>query len=571
MQSVVTELRCEYRSNPLGIDAPAPRLSWIIQSDRRGERQTAYQILVASTPALLAADKGDLWDSGRIESEQSLNIPYAGQALTSNLVCHWKVRVWSALSGVEGSRGKASPWSETAFWTVGLLSENWRAKWITVQMPPTPAAPVDALKRESVSPWLRRTFTLEAVPERALVHVNAVGYFELHVNGEKVGTDVLSPAVSVLSKRTWVMSYDIAAQLRNGKNTIGLWLGRGWNAVGIPGVTDERPRVRLQAEIIADGVQIEIVSDQTWKAMPSSYVTLGPWAWNQYCGERYDARLDNPEWCRAELDDSAWPAVAVIPDAGVPADAQPCPANRIGKIIPAVRCLDIGNARYELDFGTNLTGRLKLRIPQLPSGSLVKLFYADWRYSTANPEDELTPAGVIKSSGSDMRFPGKDGELRYQVFNQVDEFISGGKDGEIFCSKFNYHGFRCVIVEGLSANPGPAVAVAEMIESDLEPAGSFACSNDLLNRIHGLNLWTVRCLNLGGYMVDCPHRERLGYGDGQVSIETAVMNLWMPNFYAKWALDWMDTQHPETGALPFSTPYHQPAGDGDFGREGPPA
>jgi alpha-L-rhamnosidase len=149
----------------------------------------------------------------------------------------------------------------------------------------------------------------------------------------------------------------------------------------------------------------------------------------------------------------------------------------------------------------------------------------------------------------------------------------GGGLDETFCSKFNYHGFQYVVIEGLPHNPGPDCATAELIESDLESTGEFACSNELFNRIHALNLWTIRCLNLGGYIVDCPHRERLGYGDGQVSIQTSVMNWRMDTFYAKWLQDWMDTQNPGDGALPFSTPYHPPAtgGETEFGREGPPA
>jgi alpha-L-rhamnosidase len=182
----------------------------------------------------------------------------------------------------------------------------------------------------------------------------------------------------------------------------------------------------------------------------------------------------------------------------------------------------------------------------------------------------MTQAGIVKSSCSDMLFTGKDGAVRYQVFNQCDEFISAGRNGQAFCSKFNYHGFRYVIVEGLKENPGTSCAVAELIESDLESTGSFACSNERFNRIHALNQWTLRCLNLGGYLVDCPHRERLGYGDGQVSIESCLLNSNMHGLYAKWMRDWIDTQDTSSGALPFSTPYHPTGSEVGFGLEGPP-
>jgi alpha-L-rhamnosidase len=157
-----------------------------------------------------------------------------------------------------------------------------------------------------------------------------------------------------------------------------------------------------------------------------------------------------------------------------------------------------------------------------------------------------------------MRYADK----RLQTFNQVDEFISAGKPGERFCSKFNYHGFRYVKVEGLPVQPAPGDAEALLIESDLQPAGMFACSNDLFNRIHQANLWTLRCLNLGGYMVDCPHRERLGYGDGQVGIESLTMNRNAAAFYAKWAVDWLEAQNPATGEIPYTAPKYCDSGGG---------
>ena len=169
------------------------------------------------------------------------------------------------------------------------------------------------------------------------------------------------------------------------------------------------------------------------------------------------------------------------------------------------------------------------RLPQLAAGQLLTFSYADK--------------------------PG-------QTFQQVDEYISAGKSGEVFCSKFNYHGFRYATVDGLAEKPAPGDAEALFIESDLEPVGTFECSNDLFNPIHQLNLWTIRCLSLGGYMVDCPPRERLGYGDGQTSLDTQIMNRNAPAFYAKWAGDWLDAQDPATGRFPFTAPFVIPSWGG---------
>jgi alpha-L-rhamnosidase len=563
------ELRCESRINPLGIDIHAPRLSWCLRSNSRAQMQAACQILVASTTHLLNEDTGDLWDSGRVASDESAGVEYAGVPLSAHQRCFWKVRIWN-------QDNVCSPWSDIANWTMGLLHEQgWDAHWITLPANENPAdiATVPDDCETSISPWLRKSFTLDSEPDRALIYVNAAGYFELYINGCKVSSDVLSPAVSVLQKRTWVLTYDVRSFLQSGQNTLGLWLGRGWNAESVQGNVDDRPKVRIQGHFESGDTIRTLRSDATWKCRPSPYVTLGPWNWNAFGGERYDARLENPDWCHPRLDDADWSSVEVLPNLNIPATAQICPVNRIGKRIPAIRCTSLAEGYHELDFGTNLSGWLCMKMPQLEKGHLVKFHYADWRYASAAPEDELTPAGIVKSSCSDVLFPDANGgSVRYQVFNQTDEFVAGGGDGETFCGKFNYHGFRFVIVEGLPGNPGPLSATAELIESDLETTGKFACSNQLVNRIHELNLWTVRCLNLGGYIVDCPHRERLGYGDGQVSIQTAVMNWRMDTFYAKWLQDWLDTQNPN-GALPFSTPLHPPVAGGEtaFGREGPPA
>jgi alpha-L-rhamnosidase len=203
-----------------------------------------------------------------------------------------------------------------------------------------------------------------------------------------------------------------------------------------------------------------------------------------------------------------------------------------------------------LDFGTNLSGWLKLELPGLAAGRKVVMRYADKRFQS--PAGDKTPAGDIRKSG-EWIIKTDGGDVAYQSFKQIDEFISAGKTGEQFCSKFNYHGFRYVIVEGLEKAPEQGTAQALLIESDLNVAGDFECSNDLFNRIHKVNVWTLRSLNLGGYMVDCPHRERLGYGDGQLGVESLIMSSHAPAFYAKWTEDWLDGQ-TETGDLPHTAP-----------------
>ena len=221
----VQDLRCEVRINPLTIDVAKPGLSWKLETGdlkpERGIKQSAYQILVASSPEILAKDQGDLWDSGKTASDQSVHIDYQGKPLASGMLCHWKVRVWE--EKLEGGNRKpekeaVTAWSKPALWTMGLLkSEDWRAKWISF--------PGEDL---NLSPWMRKSFDLSAAPTHAFVTVNIAGYAELYINGKKVGTDVLTPAVSDNTKQVFYNTYDVRSLLKPGRNTIGLWVGRGW-------------------------------------------------------------------------------------------------------------------------------------------------------------------------------------------------------------------------------------------------------------------------------------------------------------------------------------------------------
>ena len=615
--ATVVDLRCEYRQDPLGIDAARPRLSWVINSDRRGAMQSAYQVLVASTAELLAADKGDLWDSGKVESDQSNQVEYTGQALVSHTRCFWKVRVWD-------NKNEAAPWSSAAQWTMGILKpEDWTAQWISTEVPVVAAAPgaapvagkltirkatwaaldgagsadvtarvaalvkdgrlsvpVDAAhlgddpammhakqlrveyelngeKAEECAedfqtlelpsrgtqppeplgePYLRRTFTLASAPQSALATVNVMGYYELYVNGTKVGSDVMSPALSNYNARSLYLTYDVKPYLHKGKNCLGLWTSRGWYWKVLderrnPGVQHDTAIARVQLDMVADGKPIRVGTDANWRCKSSGRRILNRWSWNAFGGERVDARRADPVWANADTDESLWYPVTVVSAPAIPADAQGCPPMAVLKTIPAVACKDLGKGGYELDFGTCLTGWLKLRTPGLRAGQGIWIEYADRK----DP---------------------------YQTFTQRDEFISAGRPDEEFCSKFNYHGFRYAILHGLPDPPALQDAQALLIGTDWERRGDFACSNDLFNHMHQVNLLTLDCLSQGGYMSDCPHRERLGYGDGQVSIESCIMNFWMPNFYEKWAIDWADGADPQTGELPHTAPQYKSGGGG---------
>ena len=550
------QLYCEYLKNPVGIDELRPRLSWICKtntSESRGLSQTAYQIIVATSKELLLSDKGDIWNSGKVLSDQSVHIEYSGKPLVSHTRYFWKVRIFD-------QDGRVSSWSDPSFWVTGLLSpDEWKAKWISWQPAPPPGTPVD--HHGSVSPWIRKNFDLSAKPVQAIAYVNVVGYEELYVNGKKVGDDLLTPAVSDYAARSFYVTYDITSYLQPGNNCIALWLGRGWydpQAAYEDLTRGPGPRARVQCEMVVGDKQESVLSDTTWKAAASPYTTLGLYQWNGYHGENYDANMENTQWNLPSFDDSTWENAREVPSPSPIAQAQPCPLNRIGRRFTPVTVTELGQGRYEIDFGTDLTGGFKFRFPSLEKGKTITFHYADEKRNTINNKGSV-PEGYKDSAAvgsyKELVFEGKDGKLNaYQSMRQYDVYIPSGHSGEIFQTKFNFHGFRYVVIENLPSAPSKQDAEATLIESDLESAGSFSCSNELFNRIHAVNIWTLRCLNLGGYLFDCPHRERIGYGDHQVSIETCIMNFWMPAFYKKWIQDWSDVQNLKTGMVPHSAP-----------------
>ena len=612
--AVPTDLRCEYRTEPLGMDNPRPRLSWILPHSMA--RQTGYQILVATSVELLAKDSGDLWDSGKVDSDQSVGVEYAGQPLCSHARCEWKVRVWDA-------NGKPSPWSAPASWTMGILRpEDWQAQWISTEAAPPPSVPGGKLtilkatyaafdgkasadvtahvaklvkddrlnikvdpkilggdpslwhakelrvvyefngkQHEAAAedfnnlrlpesrglapgpldePYVRHTFNVEDLPDSALATVNVLGFYELYVNGRKVGNDVLSPALSNYHKRSLYLTYDLKPYLQKGRNCIGLWLSRGWywkvlDGRRNPAVNHDTAIARLQLDMSVKGKALRIGTGPAWLCKSSGRQIIGPWSWSNMGGELVDARRDDLHWTDPDRDDSDWFPARVVSAPAIPADAQKCPTMCVLKRLPAVARTMLekdagGGAKYELDFGTNLTGWLKLRLHGLHAGQSIHIRYADKK----NP---------------------------YQTFEQSDVFISAGNADEEFCSKFNYHGFRYAVIEGLPAAPALTDAEALLVGADWETCGGFACSSPLLNRMHDVNLWTLRCLSQSGYMSDCPHRERLGYGDGQVSIESCIMNFRMAPFYEKWATDWCDGAEPD-GYLPHTAPHYKSGGGG---------
>jgi len=296
----LTDLRCEYRVDPLGIDVVKPRLSWVLESNQRGQKQTAYRVLVASSPKGLEAGKGDLWDSGKVDSDRTIHVAYAGKPLTSRMRCWWNVRVWD-------KDGKESAESKPGMWSMGLLRPGeWEAQWI--------ADPRDARVNENgplPATILRKSFAVDGAVKRATVHVSGMGLYELHLNGKRVGDRLLAPEFTMYGKRVQYQTFDVTGLLVPGDNAVGAILGDGWNGeyfFGMPLSQAQRPFqgrrglvMRLDIEL-ANGKTQTLVTDKSWRSTRDGPIRSG----SLYDGEVYDARMEMPGWDKAGFDDALW-------------------------------------------------------------------------------------------------------------------------------------------------------------------------------------------------------------------------------------------------------------------------
>lgn len=329
----VGKLTCEYAVNPLGIDVAQPRFSWVLESTRRGQMQSAYRVLVADDEAALNLDVGNKWDSGKVASGESVNVVYEGKALQSGEACWWKVRWWN-------KDGTASPWSEPATFEMGLLNpEDWQGEWI--------GANGGDLGETAPAPLLRKEFKVAKQVERARAHISGLGWYELFVNGTKVGNNALDPATTDYHKRVLYVTHDITEQLREGPNAIGVTLGNGWYSEPGTFKYGDSPRLLLQLHIeFADGSTTVVPSDRTWKS------SMGPIVSNDISnGEVYDARLEKPGWATAGYDDSQWEQVGAKESPGGTLQSQLMPAVKVMETLKPVSLTNPKPGIYVYDMG----------------------------------------------------------------------------------------------------------------------------------------------------------------------------------------------------------------------------
>ena len=519
-------LRCEYLPEPLGLEVASPRLSWKLDATDahgRGQRQTAYHLLVASDPKLLRADRGDLLDSGEVASDQSVNVACHGAALTPGQTCFWKVKV-------ADEHGVWSSWSTPARWTMGLLNPaDWQAHWIGASN-----AMLAAREREHYGnppdPWFRKTFDLPAVPAQAVAYVASVGYHELYVNGQKVGDAVLEPAVTDYCVRARYVTYEIGKYLHPGRNVVGVWLGTSWS-IFPPYLTPDKPcgpMLLAQLELQwPDGRKQTLVSDSSWKTHESPNRLLGIWDAEHFGGEEYDARREIPGWCEARFDDQAWVAAEEYHPKLVLSAEVARPNRRQTELRPvAIRAA--GNGTWRVDMGTNYSGWFEMQLSGQP-GDRVEFQFSE------RAEEPMTH------------------ELH-------SVYIIGPSGQGVFRNRFNYEVGQWIQISGLRQKPAAAGMRGWLIRTDYQRIGEFTCDRPGFNRLYETALWTFENLSLGNYVVDCPQRERRGYGgDAHSTIGTALDNYDLGAFYTKWIQDWRDVQQPD-GGLPFTAPTYTGGG-----------
>ncbi|MCX6879411.1 MAG: family 78 glycoside hydrolase catalytic domain [Verrucomicrobia bacterium] len=422
------DMRCEYLENPLGIDAPKPRLSWKLKTGNpeteKGIKQTAYQVLVASSRALLKKEQGDVWDSGKVASDQSVLVEYQGKPLESGKQCFWKVKVWTVKA--ESANRKPGTetvcgWSEPALWTMGLLDPaDWKGEWIRFKQ-----------ADETKHIWYRKKFSLESAPSGAFAYLCSIGYH---------GRCAISSS-----------------------ENLGLWKGGG------------------------EG---------------------------EYGGELIDARRQVPDWNKPSFDDGHWANATIYQKSLILSAEMQEPDRKVATLAPVA--ITETNGRYRIDMGRNFTGWFEIDLRNGRAGEVVKIM-------TANRAEETLE------------------------FRQESQYIfdAGGKG--TFCHRFNYMAGRWITIEGLSYRPEPQDIRGYIVTNDRKRIGGFECSNKLFNGIYETDLRTYLACTVNGVTMDCPHRERFGYGEVALACAwgCAIPNFESAPYYRKAARDWFDVQRDD--------------------------
>jgi alpha-L-rhamnosidase len=500
--------RAEHHRDPFGIGTATPRLSWRVSTDTPGWTQAGYEVSVNDVHC------------GQVGSTEQVLVDWPAAPLASRERASVRVRVWSA--GVDGP----SDWSDPLVIEAGLLSPtDWAARMIAadVELPADTDGPAVLLRRE---------FTLPAAPVSARLYATAHGVYELELNGGRVGDQVLAPGWTSYRHRLRYQTYDVTGLLRAGPNAIGGWLADGWYrgrlgfGAGQRCVYGGQTALLAQLEVrCADGSTVVVTTDEDWRGAPSPITATG-----LYDGERYDARREPPGWSAPGFDDSGWLPVRTQPfdvERLVAPDGPPVRRTE------SIRPVSIGTSpsgKAIVDFGQNLTGRVRIRVSG-EAGRVVRLRHAE----------------VLQGGELCVR------PLRHA--RACDEYTLRGDAVEEWEPRFTIHGFRYVEVTGWPGLLTVDDLTAVVCHTDLTRTGWFACSDPLLERLHDNVVWSMRG-NFVDVPTDCPQRdERLGWtGDLAVFAPTATFLYDCAGTVSSWLAD-LDAEQREFGTVPFYVPW----------------
>ncbi|MEO7311294.1 MAG: family 78 glycoside hydrolase catalytic domain [Chitinophagaceae bacterium] len=493
----VDYLRCENKVNPLGIESKAPLLSWQLKSDERGVLQKAYRVIVADDSSLLQKNIGNIWDSKKVTSGSSINVPFAGKKLLATKTYYWKVQVWD-------NKNHISPWAATTAWQMGLPEKtDWKAaQWIAYDRLPdsnviVPAAHGRGKKEwgtgKDILPYIRRDFTVTRPVKKATAFICGLGQFDMHINGKKVGDHFLDPGWTQYTKHALYVTFDITSQLKQGANAIGVMLGNGFYYIpreryrkltGAFGYPKMKCRILLE---YADGTSEDVTSGAAWKTAP------GPIIFSSiYGGEDYDAGLEQNGWDRPGFNDAGWKPVVSV-DGPPVLNSQLADPLKVMETFQPKLVTKVAESTHVYDLGQNASGIPWIKV-QGKRGDTVR----------------IVPAELINDNGTaNQKNTGSPSYFTY--------ILKGGGE-EIWQPQFTYYGFRYLQVEkavtegDLNGDSLPVVLEIKGLHTRnaAERVGQFECSSDLFNKTEKLIDWAIKS-NMASVFTDCPHREKLGW------------------------------------------------------------
>jgi len=534
-----THLACEWNDAPLGIETTSPALSWQIVSDEREVRQTAYRVLVADSPEHLSNGEGNCWDSGKIRSDNSLQVIYAGIPLRPATTYYWKVKVWD-------NHGNESAWSEPAGWQTSLFSpDDWKgAVWIALQELPDEKKVVPGIHgrgpetlgdMKNILPMLRREFTVDKPLKRATAFISGLGHFEMSLNGKKIGDRFLDPGWTSYEKYAMYVTFDVTPYLQQGANACGILLGNGFyhtprerylKCVVSHGYPKAICRILLE---YADGSNADVITDESWRtaASPITFSSI-------YGGEDYDARLEQVGWNLPGFDDTHWQRP--LPVKGPDLRSQTATPLKVQDTIVPQRIFQSKKGDWVYDLGQNSSGIISISV-KAAKGQSLKV----WPGELIDDDSIVTQ----RASGGPFWFG----------------YTAAGRDPETWQPRFSYYGFRYLMLEGAvpEGKPNPkklpvVTAIAGLHTcNSAQRAGTFTCSNDLFNRIFHLIDWSIRS-NMASVLTDCPHREKLGWLEQAHLMGSSIRyNYDINRLYNKIIDDMQSAQLP-TGMVPDIAP-----------------